>query len=236
MKLSVISILSLLLVGTAFVYLIIRLFDGTSGKNSSKSRAKIHHAELVRVLLQLDEKSLDELLGLYAEKFGAGAARYARQTHRKWKAGEVRPNRQTFERLLVDLPKVMSFDLKCELMRRLMEEYGAKKDYRLDVDTDDWETALAPLVEEIIERPYKTELPPGLERRLRWLADGEMRLAEDILKRSQVEESRIAVSMLRGEMENIEKMLAATRLRPKITHRLKFPYGTITLNIKRRKT
>jgi hypothetical protein len=40
--------------------------------------------------------------------------------------------------------------------------------------------------------------------------------------------------MLRGEMENIERLLAAARLKPKITHRLKFPSGTITLNIKRR--
>jgi hypothetical protein len=201
---------------------------------SSRLRKSFHPAELVRVLLQLDQKSLDELFDLYREKFGAGAARYARKTHQKWKDGKVRPNRQTFERLLVDLPKVMSFDLKCEVLRHLMEEYGAKKDYRITVYADDWETALRPLVEEITEKPYLTELPKEIERKLRWLAGDEMRLAEEILKKSRVEESRIVVSMLRGEMENIERLLAAARLKPKITHRLKFPSGTITLNIKRR--
>ena len=61
-----------------------------------------------------------------------------------------------------------------------------------------------------------------------------MQLAQEILRRSQVEEGKIAVSMLRQEFENIEKLLAETHLQPKVIHQLKFPYGTITLNIKRR--
>jgi hypothetical protein len=62
-----------------------------------------------------------------------------------------------------------------------------------------------------------------------------MQAAEMILKKSQVEEGKIAVSMLREEFENIEHLLANTKGRRKVTHKLKFPYGTINLEIKNRK-
>lgn len=202
---------------------------------SSKPRFKFHNAELIKTLLSLEEESLDELFALYKEEFGEGAAAYARRTYKKWKAGEVRPNRQTFNRFLVYLPKVMNYDLKCEVLRRLMEEYCAGNDYKITVFTDDWEETLTPLVTGIIDKSYTARLPKPVEDKLKWLAEDEMQAARGILKRSQAEESRIAVSMLRQEFEQIEKLLAAAgRGKSKVTHQLKFPYGTITLKIKRR--
>src|SRR5437867_3893200 len=73
------------------------------------------NAEIIKALLDLEEEPLGDLFKLYKEQFGENAARYARHTYRKWKAGEVRPNSQTFSRFLLYLPKVMSFELKCEV-------------------------------------------------------------------------------------------------------------------------
>jgi hypothetical protein len=195
---------------------------------------KIHHRELMKVLLGLDDEKLDKLLELYKQQFGDGAARYARQTYRKWEAGEVQPIKQTFERFLVHLPKVMDYDLKCEVLRHLMEEYCKKDKHSLTVYTDDWEEKLTPLVKQIIDKPYTAQLPKEIERRLLWLAEDEMQIAQDILRKSQAEEGKIAVSMLREEFANIENLLENTKGKRKVTHQLKFPYGTITLNIKRR--
>jgi hypothetical protein len=198
------------------------------------SRRKFQNAELVKALLTLEEEPLNELFRLYKKEFGAGAATYARRTYQKWKAGEVRPSRQTFSRFLIYLPKVMSYDLKCQILRRLMEEYCSRNDYKITVFTDDWEETLTPLVTEIIDKPYTAQLPKPIEEKLRWLAEDEMQAAHSILKKSQVQESKIAVSMLRQEFENIEKLLENTKGKSKVTHKLKFPYGTITLKIKRR--
>jgi hypothetical protein len=200
----------------------------------SKKPKKIHYRELLRVLLGLNDEKLNKLLELYKHQFGAGAAQYARQTHRKWKTGEVRPIKQTFDRFMIHLPKVMDFDLKCEVLRHLMEEYCKKDSHRLTVSTDDWEEKLTPLVKQIIDKPYTANLPKEIERRLLWLAEDEMQLAQEILKKSQVEEGKIAVSMLRAEFANIERLLENTKGKRKVTHRLKFPYGTITINIKKR--
>ena len=201
---------------------------------SPDSPTKIQDADLVKTLLSLDEESLDELLKLYKNQFGRGAGRYARNTFQKWKAGKVRPNRQTFERFLIQLPKVMSYDLKCEVLRRLMEEYCSQNDYRITVFTDDWETTLEPLVKRIIDKSYTVELPRVIEEKLHWLADGEMQTAHDILKESQIKESRLAVSMLREEISEIETLLVELKGDRRVTHQLKFPYGIVTLEIKRR--
>lgn len=198
------------------------------------SRPLTQNTEILKVLLNLNQDSLNQLFTFYKESFGNGAAKYARKTYQKWKTGEVQPNRQTFERFLLHLPKVMSYELKCEVLRIFMEEYCSKENHEITVFTDNWEKTLTPLVQQIIDKPYNAELPQEVQKKLTWLADGEMQLAQEILRKSQVEEGKIAVSQLRQEFENIEKLLAETRLKPKVTHQLKFLYGTITLNIKRR--
>ena len=217
---------------TVIWYRLVAQSNGFS-RRFSKPRRQYHHSKLVGVLLSLKAEDFEELMALYKQKFGGGAARYARKTYRKWKSGEVRPNTQTFERFLIDLPTVMSFDLKVEVLRAFMEEYAAKDKYELKVTTADWEEKLTPLVHQIIDKTYTAQLPAEVERKLRWLGQNDMRLAQDILRRSQAEESRIVVSMLRDEFANIEKLLEAAHLKPKVTHELKFPYGTITLSIKR---
>lgn len=205
-----------------------------SPKVSNIKATKIPDSELIKVLLSLDEQSLNELFALYKNQFGRGAAYYARKTYRKWQKGEVRPIRQTFERFLVQLPKVMSYDLKCEVLRKLMQEYSAKDVYDLGVSIGDWEEKLTPLVETMIEKAYTATLPKTIEEKLQWLAEDEMQIAQKILKNSQIEEGKIAVSMLRQEIAGIENLLETSKGKSRVTHQLKFPYGTINLEIKRR--
>ena len=135
---------------------------------------------------------------------------------------------------MVHLPKVMDFDLKCEVLRHLMEEYCARDSYNLIVYTDTWEETLEPLVKKFIDRPYNAILPKQIEDRLKWLAYDDMEVARQLLAESKVQEGKIAVSMLNEEFENIEYLLANTKGKRKVTHKLKFPYGTINLEIKRR--
>ena len=191
------------------------------------------NADLVRVILSLEQKNLDELFKLYAERFGPEAARYARRTYNKWKSGEVRPSKQTFERLLVRLPEVMSFDLKCELLRKLREELCAKSHYEINVNTRDWREALAPLVTELVEKSCAAALPKQAEEKLSWLATNDMQIARAILAESQAQEIHSSMAMMEREFVNIEQLLVAGGSRSKVTHIIKLPSGTIKLKIKR---
>ena len=193
-------------------------------------------ADMVKVVLNLEPKALEELFTLYRNEFGAEAARYARRTYNKWRSGEVRPNRQTFNRFLVHLPSVMSFDLKCEVLRELRQEYCAKNDYQLTVDTRSWREDVAPLVEEVVNKSYTAQLPRYVERKLRWLAADDMQLARSILAESQAQESRNALFLLEREFDNIEELLGSTGGRGEVTHTVRLPLGTITLTVERRLT
>jgi hypothetical protein len=215
------------------VFAFIAYCAGVWAVKRSAPEKKFRQADLVKAILSLDERQLDELLRLYAEQFGRGPARYARRTYMKWKSGEVRPSRRTFNRLLVHLPKVMSFDLKCELLRKLREHYCAKDHYDLTVDTRDWKEALSPLVSSLIEKAYTAELPKNIRDQLEWLSDSDVEIARALLASSQAEASKNAVSFLGDEIYNIERVLTRSGARSKVTHTIKLPYGTITLKIKR---
>ena len=193
-------------------------------------------ADMVKVVLSLEQKTLEDLFTLYKQEFGAEAARYARRTYNKWKSGEVRPNRQTFDRFLVHLPSVMSFDLKCEVLRKLRQEFCPKNDYQVTVDTRGWREDVAPLVEEVVQKSYTARLPRYVERKLRWLAADDMKLAHSILAESQAQESRDALFLLEREFDNIEQLLQATGGRGEVTHTVRLPLGTIALTVERRLT
>ena len=197
-------------------------------------RSVHHNSTLVSVLLSLPENRLDELMDLYKAEFGKGPARYARQTLKKWRSGRVQPATQTYQRFLVHLPKVMSYDMKCEVLRHFMQELAKRSNYELNVHPDDWEQKVSPLIEQIIHRAYTAQLPAEVERKLKWLGDGDMQAAQKILRSSQVEESRLMVSNLHDEFRNLEALLDQDNLKPRVTHVLRFPYGTIALNVKRR--
>lgn len=201
--------------------------------DSRPVRDQFHRRELMKVLLAMDEASLDKLFGLYRERYGDGAYRYARKTHLEWRAGSVRPVTKTFERFLVDLPRVMSFDLKCEVLRRFMEEFTTRENVEMDVTTDDWDEKLTPVVNRLIERNYTIRLPAEVERRLRWLGDNDMQSAAVILSRAMADESRIAVSMLHEEFVGIENILSHERLRARVRHEIKLPCGTVTVNVRK---
>ncbi|MBK9162947.1 MAG: hypothetical protein IPM21_03410 [Acidobacteria bacterium] len=207
--------------------------DGFKFFPDRRRKDAFSRSELVSALLKLDDASLSTLFEIYKNEFGPGPARYARQTYKKWKSGEVRAANQTFRRLFEHMPRVMPFDLKCEVLRHFMEEFAAKDHHEIRVTTSDWEQKLKPLVHQMITKAFTSQLPAEVEKKLAWLGEGDMQAAQEILRRSQVEESRIMVSDLQNEFNAINRLLSEPGLRPRVKHVLEFPYGTITLHISR---
>ena len=204
-----------------------------SHRNTKRKKLLQENPAIVRVLLSLEPKALDELFKLYRSEFGAGAARYARHTYLKWKTQEVHPSRKTFRRLAYHLPGVMDFDLKCEVLRALRREYCGKNHYELSVGIDDWKETLEPLIAGLIEKSYTAELPVEIERKLLWLAGNDMQIAKGLLASSEAQETKDAVAYLQNEFDGMELLLAESGGKRRIVHTLDLPLGTITLNIER---
>ena len=203
-------------------------------KQAKKVTTQFSNRDIIKVILSLNQNKLDELLGLYTKEFGVEAGRYARRTYNKWKSGEVRPNKQTFNRFLIHLPTVMSFDLKCEVLRKLREEYCSKDKYSLTVDTQNWKETLAPLITNVINKAYTAQLPKYMEGRLKWLSDQDAQIANAILAESQAQETRNAMSLLGQEIESIEHLLRTSPGTSEVIHTIELPFGVIRLKIEER--
>lgn len=216
-----------------FAILVGYLINRSTGAIFRRRSISYKNAQLIGVLLDLDADRFDEILLLYRNAFGPGAARYAKSTFKKWRSGKVLPTRRTFDRFYTLLPREMSFDLKCEILRKLKEIYCGKDNFDLTVTTDNWKDALPPLLRSIEEKARTAELPLEVSERVEWLAQGEAVAANAILSKSQARETADALEHLDQEFLNIEMLLDRSNGRASVSHSIKLPYGTINLKIKK---
>jgi hypothetical protein len=200
------------------------------------SPASMWRSSIVGALLSLEDEPLAELFKLYRNQFGPGAARYARHTYEKWRNGQVNPTRRTFNRLAIHLPSVMTFDLKCELLRTLKLEFCERDNHELTVYTDGWKEPLAPLVTNMIARSYTASLPMDVVKQLGWLSANDMTVANAMLAEAQARETRQAVSLLNEDFSAIDNLLREANGHSRVVHVIELPYGTLTLHIKRRQS
>jgi hypothetical protein len=75
------------------------------------------------------------------------------------------------------------------------------------------------------------ELPQSLNKRLTWLAEDDVTVANAILAESQARETHNSLMLLEKEFSNIGKVLDNAPGTKKVTHALKLPLGTITLDV-----
>lgn len=179
---------------------------------------------------------LERLFNIYSDVYGEGPADYARKTFPDWRSGATRPSAQTINRLLDNLPHVLNFDGKCDLLGKLRERHRKPESHSIKVKADDWRDQVVPLVRTIIAKAYNANLPEVVEQRLSWLASGDMQAARALLSHSQAIESAVAVRLLQDEMLNIDAALANLSGRKKVTHTISLPYGNIHLSISRKRT
>jgi hypothetical protein len=191
--------------------------------------------DIIERFYALTPDQLSRLFNIYSDSYGNGPAAYARKTYVDWKHGAVRPSAQTINRLLDSLPLVLDFEGKCELLRKLRERHRRLEYHSLKVKADDWEAHVLPLVRAVIQKAYRANLPEAVERRLTWLANGDMQTARAILAHTQALEGAVAVNLLQEEMENIENALKNLDGKGKVTHTIPLPYGQIQLKISGRR-
>jgi hypothetical protein len=216
-----------------FVALLAYLINRSTASYRRQRSIYYKNAQLIGVLMDLDTEHFDEVLALYKRTFGPGAARYARTTFKKWRSGTVLPTRQTFDRFYKFLPEEMSFDLKCEVIRKLKENYCPKDVFDLSVTTDNWKQALPPLIRSMEEKARSASLPREVTNRVAWLANGEAMAANAILAESQARETAATLAFLDQEFTNIEHLMENSNGRAIVRHTIELPYGVINLHIKR---
>lgn len=192
--------------------------------------------DLIEIFFNLTSSQLEELFTIYGRKHGFSSANYARKTYSKWKNNTVKQSRQSIARILVSLPEISDFQIKCTIIKKLRKKYFRKEFYKINIDTNNWVEKVTPLVDEVINKARTIELPEVVERHLFWLANDDMQIANAIIGQIEVEEGKIAVALLKEEFEKIEYLLESLPVKATVTHTIILPYGNIELNIKKVKT
>jgi hypothetical protein len=192
--------------------------------------------DILEAFFKINSDQLARLISHYKGRYGDSAGIYARKTYPKWKSGEVNPSGQTVERLLESLPLVLDLRVKCDLLRKLRERHRKKDNVSLKCDTTNWREVIQPIAENIIQKARSADLPEIVKSHLSWLSQGDMQAAQKLLEESEVQEGKIAISLLHQEFANIENLLVSlTQVRKKISHTIALPYGNINITIKRGK-
>jgi hypothetical protein len=133
----------------------------------------------------LTPQELQPILRSYGRKYGEGARCYAEKTIEKWKSNNVQMAGQTAERLFALLPRHMPLELKYRLIENLWNHVGSKtrktrKILRigLDASTEQLIEVVRTHLDNVAEQH---RIPPALQERFSWLADGDVSVKQDLL-------------------------------------------------------
>jgi hypothetical protein len=133
----------------------------------------------------LTPQELQPILHSYGQKYGEGARCYAEKTIEKWKSNYVQMAGQTAERLFMLLPLHMPLEIKYRLIENLWNHVGSKarktrKILRigLDASTEQVIEAVRKHLDDVVEQH---RIPPALQERFNWLADGDVSVKQDLL-------------------------------------------------------
>jgi len=144
---------------------------------------------------------LVRILNEYEAQHGIRAREYAEATMPNWRTGRVTMSGLVAERLFSLLPPTMPIAAKYKLTEGLWRHVGPKSKKRLRVGI---ETPLDEVLESvrahIDEVVLSYRVPPTLERRFNWLADGDVGIKQDLLNYLRQMEKGLVVEGARTQL------------------------------------
>lgn len=157
----------------------------------------------------LPPHELNAILDEYGQRHGSSAKEYAEQTMASWRSGRTQMSGLVAERLFKLLPPRMPLAAKYKLTENLWMHFGPRSKKRLriglDVVVDDAVAAVRCHFEQVVLR-YK--IPPELERRFTWLAEGDVDVKQSLLNHLRAEERQL---LSEGARHQLPVMLAHLR-------------------------
>lgn len=88
--------------------------------SSASERAR---AFVLREFFKLDQSTLNRVIQLYGREYKEGARKYFEATFDKWRKGEVRPRRETQDRILHCVPRFLPTAKQFKLLSFYLPEY-----------------------------------------------------------------------------------------------------------------
>jgi len=188
---------------------------------------------LRQLFFDLPPYQLDRVFHLFGGRYGRGAERYARDTFPSWKHGVTNMAQQTLDRLLENVPEVLSFEGKVDVYRKLRESYRRKESVKLEVKKPDDVALIESTAERIAARARSEALPSYLQDKLSWLSRGDGEVARAMVAAVEAQEGRVIAANVRRELDELRYAVAGLNGHHIVEHTIDLPCGTIHVTLKR---
>ena len=191
--------------------------------------------DITQAFFRLSSRDFETVLGLYEKSYGRSAAQYARTATRRWRSGSTMMSGQTLERLLEVVPNVFSFDTKLQLYRKLRDAHRSRESVTIKVSGEDDLTLVESTVARIVERAKAQPLPPIVDSRLVWLAQGDGLVVRQLVAASEEAEGTTVAEALRTELTELRLLFDGMGSTHQMQHVISLPCGTMTVDFVRTK-
>ena len=166
----------------------------------------------------LSAQELESVLNVYELENGHKAREYAEETMAKWRSGRVKMSGLVAGRLFRLLPPRMPLGVKHSLVKTLWEKYSPRSNKRIRIGPDALEQDIISAVQShLLETVINYTIPEPLERRFKWLSDGDVDIKQQLLNYYlDIEKSLI----IEGTQKQLPVMLTHLRQHGAITQKL----------------
>jgi hypothetical protein len=188
---------------------------------------------ILAVFFRLDPLRLGWLFEIVCDAYGPHTEVYFRKTYSRWRAGIVRPSKETVTRILEWLPVVITSEEKGELVRELRERHRTKELYRVVVHPTGWMEVVRPIILALVAKSYTADLPEASYREYVWLGDADARAARAVLAEAEGREAKNLVAALIAEMPGLLGLLGDEQGQRTIIHTISLPYGEVEMELRK---
>ncbi len=187
--------------------------------------------DVEELFLNLPQVQLESIFSRYGQDHGTSALSYARKTFPRWKSGEVQMSGSIAGRLLNLVPSVLDTSTRFDLVKKLRAAYFVKAHRYVTCEPQECRTSVALAVADLLSASDQCQLPENAVSTIRWLADGDVIVAQRLLVAAEQDEATARLRFLEAEFERIDFLLKSIQASKHVTHTIDLPQGTVTVSI-----
>lgn len=156
----------------------------------------------------LPDRELSEILSEYGRQYGSEAEEYARETFQAWKTRRRRMSGLVAKRLFSLLPRRMPLGLKFELAGNIWRHFGPSSRHAFVVGAETPVELIAETVARTLNDTVSSyNIPSNVAARFDWLADGDVKVKEQLLNHFRQQEKMLAVEKVRSEIPVLQSQV-----------------------------
>jgi hypothetical protein len=191
--------------------------------------------DIVAHLFQFTDFRLQVFFRQYAKLYGEPAAKYAAENLHAWKNHAKAYTGPTLKKFIQVVPKVLSFDEKFELFKKLYVASRRPEIHTFEVVLGDDSVAvraLADTLNRLCERPSESSLEPSMVSLMSWVSDNDMSQAKQLLSALETERSLAVSAAAIGDVGKLMKAVQAIDRNAVGVHEFTLPYGKVTVRVR----